>query len=718
MKRCLAMVILMCLCTVAASAATVTVTLTSPTPGASVTSPVVVSARASSTRSITGWRIYVDSVSAYQAGAASSISTSLKMSPGTHRLTVRAWVSTGNNGSTTATVNVVQPSTVGVSITPSSATIQSGSGKTQSFTASVSGTTNTGVTWSLSGVGSLSYSGNTATYTAPTSGSGTATLKATSVADNTKSASAGITVTAAPTPVSVSVSPSTATIQSGSANTQSFTASVSGTTNTGVTWSLSGVGSLSYSGNTATYLAPTSGSGTATLTATSVADTTKSASAGITVTAAPTNVSVSVSPSSVTVPASGTQQFNASVSGTTNTGVQWQVNGVAGGSSSMGTITSTGFYTAPPCSATSGVTVTALSLADNTSKGSSAVTLSGSSSSNQRYVSPSGSDSNDGSACRPWATLAKAASSVTAGQTVNVLPGTYNLSGTLHIGTGGSFSSGSCSSRVVFKGTSYDKSARSWGAKLVANNFQAISLDTTCVDVVGLDISVINASTNAPAVKMNYNGTRLLDNHVHGALGSCVLGGSVSFYDTVDGNQIDTCGAQDHSSNLDHGIYVTGNYETITNNLIFNASAYCIVLYNSVANEPQNGVVSSNTVWGCKYGIGVNGATANNYVANNLIRNNLNNGINFTSNGSGNVCTNNLIYSSGTMYGSNLSCSNTKTSDPMMVNFQSNGSGDYRLQLGSPAIGAGTSTNAPKADFQGTARPGRSGFDMGAFQNP
>jgi hypothetical protein len=42
------------------------------------------------------------------------------------------------------------------------------------------------------------------------------------------------------------------------------------------------------------------------------------------------------------------------------------------------------------------------------------------------YVSTSGSDSNPGTFSRPWRTIQKAANTLVAGQTVKILPGTYN----------------------------------------------------------------------------------------------------------------------------------------------------------------------------------------------------------------------------------------------------------------------------------------------------
>ncbi len=59
------------------------------------------------------------------------------------------------------------------------------------------------------------------------------------------------------------------------------------------------------------------------------------------------SVTVTVSPTSANVRAGATQSFSATVTGSSNTAVTWQVNGVAGGSAATGTISSSGMYTAP-----------------------------------------------------------------------------------------------------------------------------------------------------------------------------------------------------------------------------------------------------------------------------------------------------------------------------------------------------------------------------------
>ena len=87
-------------------------------------------------------------------------------------------------------------------------------------------------------------------------------------------------------------------------------------------------------------------------------------------------VQVTISPAAVTLAVNTTQQFNASVAGTANTGLTWSVNGIAGGDSTVGTVSSSGLYQAPSAvPAPSTVTVTATSQADVTESASATVTI-------------------------------------------------------------------------------------------------------------------------------------------------------------------------------------------------------------------------------------------------------------------------------------------------------------------------------------------------------
>jgi hypothetical protein len=88
------------------------------------------------------------------------------------------------------------------------------------------------------------------------------------------------------------------------------------------------------------------------------------------------DIQVSVTPNPVNVRAGSSQQFAASVTGTTNTAVTWSVNNVAGGNSASGTITSSGNYTAPATLPNPNTfTIQATSSADSSASGSSDVTI-------------------------------------------------------------------------------------------------------------------------------------------------------------------------------------------------------------------------------------------------------------------------------------------------------------------------------------------------------
>ncbi len=114
---------------------------------------------------------------------------------GTYVIIATSVADTTQSGTATVTVTTGSP-TISVSIIPSSAALQTGT--TQQFIATVTGTSNTAVSWSASR-GTISSSG---LYTAPTT-AGTYTVKATSSADSTKSATATVTVTTTPPPVGI-----------------------------------------------------------------------------------------------------------------------------------------------------------------------------------------------------------------------------------------------------------------------------------------------------------------------------------------------------------------------------------------------------------------------------------------------------------------------------------------------------------------------------------
>ncbi len=259
-------------------------------------------------------------------------------------------------GSTQATQSI--ESILSVIITPQTATVPQGG--SLSFFATVKGSSNTAVAWTVqegAAGGSVTDAG---LYAAPVT-PGTYHVMATSLADGTKHDIATVTVPQ----VSISISPTSVTVAPG--GTTSFTATIAGSMNTTVAWTVqegAAGGTITSSG---LYTAPAA-TGTFHVIVTSVADMNKSATAVVTV-AAQADVSITIIPATATVPQGGSQTFFARVQGTSNTAVTWTVQEGAAG----GTVTSAGLYAAPVTPGTYHVVV--ISQADSTKYATATVTV-------------------------------------------------------------------------------------------------------------------------------------------------------------------------------------------------------------------------------------------------------------------------------------------------------------------------------------------------------
>jgi hypothetical protein len=90
----------------------------------------------------------------------------------------------------------------------------------------------------------------------------------------------------------------------------------------------------------------------------------------------PASTSITVSPAAANIRAGDSVQFTAVVSGNSNTAVTWAVNGAVGGTTTLGTISPNGNYTAPASlPSPNTLTITATSAALSTATASAAVTL-------------------------------------------------------------------------------------------------------------------------------------------------------------------------------------------------------------------------------------------------------------------------------------------------------------------------------------------------------
>jgi len=234
---------------------------------------------------------------------------------------------------------------------------------------------------------------DTANYTAPVIAPqpNTVTVTVTPQADPTKKQQANITIVQG---ASLGISPSTATLAGNHRIT--LTASLSGATSNVLNWNVGGVPggnatlgqicvvgsspcqSLSTGTSTqADYLAPGSipAPNPVSVTVTSASNPSLTASAQITVI---NHVLVSVQPNNVTLPPLGVQGFTASVLGTSDQSVVWQIQGTGCTPNSVcGLITTAGTYTAPAAAPTpNALMVVAISEDDGTQSGSANVTIS------------------------------------------------------------------------------------------------------------------------------------------------------------------------------------------------------------------------------------------------------------------------------------------------------------------------------------------------------
>jgi hypothetical protein len=324
--------------------------------------------------------------------------------------------------------------------------------------------------------------------------------------------------------------------------------------------------------------------------------------------------SFSISPGASTVQVRGRLQFSAS----TAEPVSWEVNGVPGGSAEAGTITRAGLYTAPATLPKSfRLVVTARLLSEPKQSESAMINLA---SGAVYYVATSGSDSNPGTQAAPWRTIQHAATSVKAGDTVNIRAGVYNEAVTPSVS--GSAAAGS----VTFQ--SYPGEIATidgTGLKVVNGQSGLFNISNRdYITVSGLEIRNFTSKSDAQVPVGIYvsgadNQIQLLSNHVHNitttapanadncasnALGIAIYGtqapASINNL-TVSGNEVDH-----NKTGCSETLTLNGNVEnfTVTGNLIHDNNNIGIDAIGYEGTAPQaaydrarNGTISGNTIY-------------------------------------------------------------------------------------------------------------------------
>jgi uncharacterized protein (DUF1800 family) len=257
-------------------------------------------------------------------------------------------------------------SSSGVAVTPATSNVRAGD--TLQFTAKVSGTMDQAVVWSVNGVvGGNATDGKISTrgvYSAPAAlpNPNSVSIEATSSSNKTLSGKSMVTLEN-PVPTVTAVSPTAVPVGN-------FSITVSGSKFVNGAKVMLGGQALTTQFVSDTQLTA-SGSTTAAQKGMSLQLTVMNPEPGSVASAAMmlkvgAAIVVTITPTSVNLHPGETAQFKAVVTGTANQAVTWKVNGVVGGNPiSLGSISNTGLYTAPPkLGNTTAFTVSAPSVED------------------------------------------------------------------------------------------------------------------------------------------------------------------------------------------------------------------------------------------------------------------------------------------------------------------------------------------------------------------
>jgi uncharacterized protein YjdB len=629
-----------------------------------------------------------------------------------------------------ASVTVVCSSTVPVAsvvVTPTAASIPVGG--TVQLTATPldsAGTALAGraVTWASGNTTVASVSGS-GVVTATAAGS--ATITATSEG---KSGAATISVQALTVPVAtVTVNPVSAALLVGQ------TVQLTATPRDSAGNALAGRALTWASGNTTVASVSSSGlvtaraAGSATITATSEG---KSGTSSLTVTAVPV-ASVTVSPASASVGVGSTAQLTATPKDSAGNPLSGRTVSWTSSNGGVATVTATGLVTGV---STGSATITATS---GGKSGTAAITVSSTTpptgcATACHYVDPAGNDGNAGTSAAPWRTLQHAADVTGPGDTVIVNDGVYTGGGNVVTIS----RSGTAAGWLVFR------AAHLWGAVIDGQNNAStvgIEINGNYIRVEGFEVRYtsrygIDAYGGSESVGGNHD-VDVVHNHIHdighictGDVGGIVGVDAYSDNLTIERNVIHDVGRlgpgeqgcvepNANWQNHDHGVYHgIGNNVVIRNNVFYNFThGWAIQRYNGNGAVTNGLTIVNNTFafpnpWRDGHIIIATGVT-NLLIANNIFYQPTTAGVWLDTGGLTNATVaNNIAFGGVASTGSGASLSgNLNNTDPQFVNV---GARDFRVQAGSPAIGAGMALSLVPNDFDGYSRSG--GLTIGAYQ--
>ncbi len=399
------------------------------------------------------------------------------------------------------------------------------------------------------------------------------------------------------------------------------------------------------------------------------------------------------------------------------------------------------------------------------------------------YVKTTGNDSNTGLGTTDglaWLTVQKAANTISAGDIVNIMAGTYG-------GFTISSKSGTSGNWITFRPYQSDVVIiDSWSDEYASTGGVTygwcIQVDgsTSYIEFNGFEITESNDELNGPTyaeyslngkaathgavrIKNTSNHIRVINCNIHdmGAGGSGT--DQECHFNEFINNTVNNVGR----SKRGYGLYWSGDDNIIRGNTFSNCYGQGINIWSSHTPKPDRNLIEDNISYdnghsdygagwpgfpaeGVLYGCGIvcGSGGIDNIIQNNIIYGNLEDGIQITWGMDDTIVVNNTIYNNarrgihmfagavntvdGTIVRNNISYNNGITDyyegayveNTIQTNnlfgtdpsFVDAGSGNFHLQSGSGAIDTGISTNAPLVDFDGISRPQGDDFDIGAYE--
>jgi Right handed beta helix region/Protein of unknown function (DUF1565) len=343
------------------------------------------------------------------------------------------------------------------------------------------------------------------------------------------------------------------------------------------------------------------------------------------------------------------------------------------------------------------------------------------------YVATDGNNAHAGTKTAPFRTIQKAASVARAGDTVLVRAGVYKGHVYLRI-------SGEPGKPVVFKNYPGERPVVDGEGR---GRIELQSENGWQKPIGWIIVEGFEVRNGWDGIKF-YNAHHIVlrGNHLHDNANQGILGNG--HHVLIEGNLIARNGlrADNEKSNLEHGIYATGTYFTIVNNVIHSNRAYGIQVagypYKAESHagpefaDARHWLISHNTIAFERNRAGI--VVWQPHATDCVIQNNIFyqnavtlgpgscQGVDFVAAGGGHVIRHNLFYApdrtSISRRGDNRVSDNLEQ-DPLFVAPERF---DFRLRKGSPAIDAGTSQDAVATDREGIHRPQGAGFDIGAYE--